>query len=79
METKENFRNGIIMQIDNPTAIAQTLSFFTWISENPESVNTYYGMYENVTSEDIMRIAQKYFNPERLTIGTISSDEKVKF
>ena len=79
METKENFRNGIIMQIDNPTAIAQTLSFFTWISDNPESVNTYYGMYENVTSEDIMRVAKKYFNPERLTIGTISSDEKVKF
>jgi zinc protease len=78
-ETKENFKNSLIMQNDNPTAIAGTLSFFTWVSGDPESVNTYYDMYEKVTPEDIMRVAKKYFNPENLTIATISSEEKVKF
>jgi zinc protease len=78
-ETKENFRNRMIMQNDNPTAIAQTLSFFTWVSGNPESVNTYYGMYEGVTAEDIMNIAKKYFVPEHLTVATISADDSVKF
>lgn len=78
-ETKENFRNNMIMRIDNPTAIAQTLSLFTWVSGNPEAVNTYFGMYDKVTAEDIMNIAKKYFNPEHLTIGTISSGETVKF
>jgi zinc protease len=78
-ETKENFRNSMIMRTDNPTSIAQTLSFFTWISGNPESINTYYGMYDKVTANDIMNIAKKYFTPERLTVATISADEKVNF
>ena len=78
-ETKENFLNSMIMQNDNPSAIAQTLSFFTWVSDNPESINTYYGMYEKVTAEDIMRVAKKYFKAEQLTIATISAEDSVKF
>ena len=78
-ETKENFKNSIIMRIDNPTAIAQSLSFFTWVSGNPEMINTYYGMYDRVTTEDIMNMAKKYFNQDKLTVSTISSEEKAKF
>ncbi len=78
-ETKENFKNSMIMRIDNPTAIAQTLSFFTWVSGNPESINTYYSMYDLVSAQDIVNVAKKYFTPERLTVATISADEKVNF
>lgn len=78
-ETIQNFRNKMIMRIDNPTTIAQTLSLFTWISGNPEDLNAYFGMYNKITAEDLMAVAQKYFIPERLTIGTISADETVKF
>ena len=78
-ETKENFRNSIVMRIDNPTAIAQSLSFFTWVSGNPELINNYYEMYEKVTAEDVMNMAKKYFLKEHLTVATISSEEKVKF
>ena len=75
-ETRMNFKNGIVMGLDNPTAIAQSLSFFTWVSGRPEAINTYYGMYEKVTAEDVMMVAKKYFKPETLTIATISPDEK---
>lgn len=78
-ETKENFINSMIMQNDNPSAIAQTLSFFTWVSGDPEAVNSYYSMYNKVTAEDIIRVAKKYFTPERLTISTISAEETIKF
>jgi zinc protease len=78
-ETKENFRNSMIMQNDNPTSIAQTLSYFTWISGNPESINSYFEMYNTVTPEDLITVAKKYFVPEHLTIATISPDESVKF
>ncbi|MBL0103119.1 MAG: insulinase family protein [Bacteroidetes bacterium] len=78
-QTKMNFRNSVIMSIDNPTAIAQNLSYFTWVSGNPESFNMYYGMYEKVTPQDIMRVAQKYFVPNHLTVGTIAPTETVKF
>jgi zinc protease len=78
-ETKENFKNSMIMNNDNPSTIAQTLSFFTWVSGNPEAVNTYYGMYDKITAQDIMTMAKKYLNPERLTVSTISEGESVKF
>lgn len=78
-ETKMNFRNSTIMSIDNPTSIAQNLSFFTWVSGNPENLNNYFGMYDKVTPEDIMRVAKKYFVQEHLTIGTIAPTEKVTF
>lgn len=78
-ETKMNFRNSAIMSIDNTTSIAQNLSYFTWVSGNPEQLNAYFSMYDKVTPQDIMRVAQKYFSPERLTIGTIAPTEKVTF
>jgi zinc protease len=78
-ETKENFRNSMIMALDNPTAIAQQLSFFTWVSGNPEAINTYYSMYDDVTTDEIIQAAAKYLQPERLTIATISAEDSVKF
>lgn len=78
-QTKMNFRNSAIMYIDNPTAIAQYLSNFTWVTGNPESLNTYFDGYNKVTPKDIMRVAQKYFVPNHLTVGTIAPTESVKF
>jgi zinc protease len=78
-ETKENFKNSMIMQIDNPTSIAQQLSFFTWVSGDPASINSYFAMYDDVTTDDLLTVAQKYFVPEHLTIATISAEDAVKF
>lgn len=78
-ETRENFKNREIMQNDNPTSMAQSLSYFIWISGDPEAINKYFALYDKVTPEDIMRVAKKYFIPEHLTIGTISPSDFVKF
>jgi len=72
---KSNFKYSFAMRIDNPGAIANTLSAFISASGDPESVNMYYGLYDKVTSEDLMNTAKKYFIETGLTIGTISSDE----
>jgi zinc protease len=78
-ETRENFKNREIMQNDNPTSMAQSLSYFIWISGDPEAINKYFALYDKVTPEDIMRVAKKYFIPEHLTIGTIPPSDSVKF
>ncbi|MFM2135886.1 MAG: hypothetical protein RL021_1286 [Bacteroidota bacterium] len=70
-----NIKNSFRMRIDNPTAIAENLSFFTWLSGDPESLNRYYANYDKVTVADLQRVAAKYFTPDRLTIGTISPNE----
>lgn len=70
-----NLKNSFRMRIDNPTSIAENLSFFTWLSGDPESLNRYYANYDKVTAADLQRVATRYFQPERLTIGTISPND----
>lgn len=71
-EAKLNLKNSFKMRIDNPSSIAESLSSFTWLTGNPESLNYYYNMYDQVTVQDLMNVAKKYFRSDRLTIGTIS-------
>lgn len=76
---KANFINSMKMRLDNPTSIAQTLSMFTWVTGDPESINAYYNAYQSVTTDDIMNVAKKYFIPERLTIATIGPSKLIEF
>lgn len=78
-DVKQNFINSMKMRMDNPTSIAQTLSMFTWVTGDPEAINKYYEKYQSVTAQDIINVTKKYFKTERLTIGTIGSEEKSKF
>ncbi|MFM7218187.1 MAG: M16 family metallopeptidase [Bacteroidota bacterium] len=73
-----NLKNSFRMRIDNPTSIAENLSFFTWLSGDPQSLNRYYANYDKVTMDDLQRVAKKYFTAQRLTIGTISPNESEK-
>ena len=52
------------------------LTFYIWLTGNPESLNQIYNSYDKVTSADIMRAAEKYFVPQHLTISTISSQKE---
>jgi zinc protease len=75
-DTKSNLLYGFAMRIDNPDAIANALSSYIWVTGNPESINTAYAMIENVTADDLMRAARKYFTNNNLTVGTISPNDK---
>jgi zinc protease len=71
-DTKSRARYSLAMSLDSPDQIANTLSLFTWLTGDPASINKYYGLYDQVTTEDLMRVAKKYFSPNTLTISTIS-------
>lgn len=75
-DTKSNQKYSLMMSVDNPESIAETLSYFTWLTGDPESINRYYNTLESVTVADIQRVAQKYFDDSKLTIATISSKEQ---
>ncbi len=78
-DTKSQLKYSFAMRIDNPSTIAESLSYFTWVSGNPESINTSYRHYDSVTQADIMRVAKKYFVEQHLTIGTITPGENSPF
>lgn len=75
-DTKSNLSYSFSMSLDNPTSIAEVLSYAIWVSGDPEAFNKLYAQYEKVTQEDIMQVAQRYFVPEKLTIATISPKEE---
>jgi zinc protease len=76
-ETKSRLKYSFAMETDNPTAIAEALSYYVWLSGNPESVNNVYALYDQVTAADVMRVAQKYFVNTGLTVATISPADSI--
>ncbi len=74
-DTKSNIKYSFAMRLDSPDQIANSLAQFIWLSGNPESLNSYYALFDKVTPEDIMAVAKKYFNSNSLTIGTIGPGE----
>lgn len=76
-QTKDNMKYSLAMGLDSPSAIANQLSWYIWLTGDPESLNRVYAVYDQITAEDIMEMAKKYFVTDHLTIGTISPDENV--
>jgi zinc protease len=74
--TRSHLKYRFAMQMDTPTNIAESLSYYIWLTGDPESVNRLYALYDTVTVDDIKTVASKYLQAERLTIATISVDEK---
>jgi zinc protease len=75
-ETKSNLKYSFAMSIDNPDVIANALCQFIYLTGDPEALNRFYSLYDKVTEDDIKMVANKFFNDNKLTIATISEDEK---
>jgi zinc protease len=78
-EIKSRNRYSFAMSMDNPDAIANALAYYTYLTGNPESLNTYYLVADRITPEKITEAVRKYFVPHSLTIATISSSESSPF
>ncbi len=74
--TKDRIRYSFAMSMDSPDAIANAVALYTWVTGDPSSINRSYELFESVTAADIQRVAEKYLVPSRMTIATISPDEK---
>jgi len=72
---KSNLKYSFAMSIDNPAAIANSLSHYIMLTGDPESINRLYAQYDKVSVEDIKKVAARYFVESGLTIATISADD----
>lgn len=71
-DTKSNLKYSFAMGIDNPGSIANSLSHYISLTGDPESLNRLYSLYDQVSGEDIITVANKYFGANNLTVATIS-------
>lgn len=76
-DTKSRIKYSFAMSMDTPGSIAESLSYFTWLTGNPESLNRLYALYDKVTAEDLLRVAKKYFTSKTLTVATISDSKDI--
>ncbi|QJX47715.1 insulinase family protein [Hymenobacter taeanensis] len=70
-DTKSALKYGFLMGLDSPDQVANALAQFIWLTGDVQSLNRFYAQYDQVTPADIQAVAQKYFVPESLTVGTI--------
>ncbi|MFC2093415.1 M16 family metallopeptidase [Bacteroidota bacterium] len=73
-----NIKYSFAMRLDTPGSVAHSLAYYISLTGDPESLNKYFSLYDNITKEDIMKIANKYFVDKSLTIATISSEKSEK-
>jgi zinc protease len=76
LETKQHLKYSYAMGIDDPEAIANSISHYIMLTGDPEALNRLYEMYDKVTVEDIKNAAKQYFVATGLTIATISDDKE---
>jgi zinc protease len=75
-EVKQRLKYSFALSMDNPDAIANAVSLYTWVTGDPEALNKSYALFESVTPDDIQRVAEKYLVESGMTVGTISPEDK---
>ena len=73
-DTKSHMRYRFAMGLDNPADVAETLSHYLQLTEDPETVNRVYRLYDTVSPEDIQHVATTYFPETNRTVVTLGRE-----
>lgn len=73
-DIKSHMKYSFAMRLDNPDVVASTLSHYFQVTGDPESVNRVYAMYDKVTPDDIMMVANKYFGVHNRTVVVLTKE-----
>ncbi len=74
---KSNLKYSFVNSLDSSESIAATLASYMHFDRDPETINHLYNSFDNISAEDILRIANQYFIDENRTTVTLSALDKV--
>jgi zinc protease len=74
-QVKKYLRYSFAASLDNSEAVASTLAAYVGLRRTPETINKVYALYEQVTPDDVQRVARTYFTEEARTIVTLAQGE----
>jgi zinc protease len=74
-DIKSHLRYQVAIGMDSTNAVARGLGYFLQLTADPDSLNETYATYEQVTAEDVQRVAKKFFAPTNRTVITLKSKE----
>jgi len=72
--TKSHLRYAFVRGLSDPANVAETLGHYLQLTEDPETVNRVYRLYEAVTAEDIRRLVTTYFPESNRTVVTLTPE-----
>ena len=75
-DTKSHMRYGFAMGLDNPASIAETLGHYLQLTEDPDTVNRVYRLYDAVSPDDIQHVATTYFPETNRTVVVLTQEEE---
>jgi len=73
-DTKSHLKYEFAMSIDNPDQVASSLCHYIALTGDPETINRIHALYDEVSAEELKRVASKYFVATGLTVATLSGD-----
>ncbi|GMR23879.1 MAG: pitrilysin family protein [Acidobacteriota bacterium] len=76
--TKSHMKYQFLMGLDTANAVANTMAHYLSLTNDPQTVNRVYELYDSVTAEDVRRLAKKYFRADNRTIVTLEQGADVK-
>ncbi|TWX47164.1 M16 family metallopeptidase [Colwellia hornerae] len=74
---KSNLKYSFVNSLDSSESIAATLASYMHFDRDPETINHLYNSFDNITAEDIQRIANDYFIDENRTTVTLSALDEI--
>ncbi|HEY4312362.1 MAG TPA: pitrilysin family protein [Pirellulales bacterium] len=74
-DIKSHMRYGFATSLDSTNAVARALGSFLELTGDPDSLDQMYATYEQVTPEDVQRVAKQFFAPENRTVVTLLSEK----
>jgi zinc protease len=73
-QIKSFFRYSYAMGLDNADAIARSITHYVQLTGDPEAVNRVYDLYDRITPDDIMMVANKYFSADNRTVVLLTQE-----
>jgi zinc protease len=73
-EIKSFMKYSYAMGLDNADAIARSIAHYVELTGDPKSVNRVYALYDRVTPEDIMTVAEKYFAKNNRSVVLLTQE-----
>jgi zinc protease len=77
-ETRSRIRYSFALRMNSSPAIANSLAPYIGLKRTPDTINKLFALYQQITPQDMRRIAGQYFVPNNRTVVTLTSAKGAK-
>lgn len=75
-DIKSNLKYSFAQSLGTTDGVAGSLAFYINLTTDPDTVNKMFALFEKVTPQDIMSMAQKYFVESNSTVVTLTGGKE---